>query len=98
MRGILLKTHLFFVVGDYLKNNTENWRRYLSTNGLCIIPKEDEEMEGEGGSASEAPLISGSSPPFVRAPIEDRSKYEKLTYNQDDVSSDDSDPNTCGKY
>lgn len=28
------------------------------------------------------------SPPFVRAPIEDRSKYEKLAFNADEVSSD----------
>ncbi|KAK3923687.1 AP2-associated protein kinase 1 [Frankliniella fusca] len=31
------------------------------------------------------------SPPFVRAPAEDRSKYEKLTYDVADSSSDDSD-------
>nr|CAD7428631.1 unnamed protein product [Timema monikensis] len=30
------------------------------------------------------------SPPFVRAPAEDRSKYEKLTCNMDEVSSDES--------
>nr|CAD7257822.1 unnamed protein product [Timema shepardi] len=30
------------------------------------------------------------SPPFVRAPAEDRSKYEKLTCNLDEVSSDES--------
>ncbi|XP_066593992.1 AP2-associated protein kinase 1 isoform X2 [Prorops nasuta] len=29
-----------------------------------------------------------ASPPFVRAPLEDRSKYEKLAFNTDDVSSD----------
>ncbi|XP_023247069.1 uncharacterized protein LOC106642952 [Copidosoma floridanum] len=31
------------------------------------------------------------SPPFVRAPIEDRSKYEKLAFNADEVSSDSED-------
>jgi hypothetical protein len=33
---------------------------------------------------------NGTSPPFVRAPAEDRSKYEKLKYDFEDVSSDDS--------
>ncbi len=36
-----------------------------------------------------------SNSPFVRAPLEDRSKYEKLTTNLDDASSDDS---SNGKY
>lgn len=39
----------------------------------------------------EASLITESSPvspPFVRAPTEDRSKYEKLAFNADEVSSD----------
>ncbi|XP_046465129.1 AP2-associated protein kinase 1 isoform X2 [Neodiprion pinetum] len=31
---------------------------------------------------------SPASPPFVRAPIEDRSKYEKLAFNADEISSD----------
>lgn len=29
-----------------------------------------------------------ASPPFVRAPLEDRSKYEKLAFNADETSSD----------
>ncbi|KDR18287.1 AP2-associated protein kinase 1 [Zootermopsis nevadensis] len=33
---------------------------------------------------------NGTSPPFVRAPAEDRSKYEKLIHDFEDVSSDDS--------
>ena len=39
----------------------------------------------------EASLLAESSPvspPFVRAPLEDRSKYEKLAFNADDLSSD----------
>lgn len=39
----------------------------------------------------EASLLVESSPvspPFVRAPLEDRSKYEKLAFNADDLSSD----------
>lgn len=39
----------------------------------------------------EASLLAESSPaspPFVRAPVEDRSKYEKLAFNADEVSSD----------
>lgn len=44
-----------------------------------------------GGADDEASLIMESSPvspPFVRAPAEDRSKYEKLAFNADEVSSD----------
>lgn len=44
-----------------------------------------------GGADDEASLITESSPvspPFVRAPAEDRSKYEKLAFNADEVSSD----------
>lgn len=37
------------------------------------------------------------SPPFVRAPAEDRSKYEKLTYDVADSSSDESDEVTAIK-
>jgi hypothetical protein len=46
---------------------------------------------GREGVASAILLGSnGTSPPFVRAPAEDRSKYEKLIYDFEDVSSDDS--------
>lgn len=51
------------------------------------------ELDGPGteGVASSILLGSnGTSPPFVRAPAEDRSKYEKLIYDFEDVSSDDS--------
>ncbi|XP_014474928.1 PREDICTED: uncharacterized protein LOC106744553 isoform X2 [Dinoponera quadriceps] len=51
-----------------------------------------------GGLDDEASLITESSPvspPFVRAPAEDRSKYEKLAFNADEVSSD-SDNNKAG--
>lgn len=56
---------------------------------------------GGGGGAvdDEASLITESSPvspPFVRAPMEDRSKYEKLAFNADEVSSD-SDKGTAAK-
>lgn len=43
------------------------------------------------GIDDEASLLAESSPvspPFVKAPIEDRSKYEKLAFNADEVSSD----------
>lgn len=52
------------------------------------------EVESAAGIDDEASLIAESSPvspPFVKAPIEDRSKYEKLAFNADEVSSDDSD-------
>lgn len=48
-------------------------------------------LEHSGGVDDEASLITESSPispPFVRAPTEDRSKYEKLAFNADEVSSD----------
>ncbi|XP_050464668.1 uncharacterized protein LOC126858418 isoform X1 [Cataglyphis hispanica] len=48
-------------------------------------------LEHGGGVDDEASLITESSPispPFVRAPTEDRSKYEKLAFNADEVSSD----------
>ncbi|XP_015121833.1 AP2-associated protein kinase 1 isoform X2 [Diachasma alloeum] len=41
----------------------------------------------------EASLLVDStpiSPPFVKIPVEDRSKYEKLAFNADDISSDSS--------
>ncbi|XP_012286213.1 BMP-2-inducible protein kinase isoform X2 [Orussus abietinus] len=43
------------------------------------------------GPDDEASLLTGSSPaspPFVRAPPEDRSKYEKLSFDADEASSD----------
>ncbi|XP_043273211.1 AP2-associated protein kinase 1 isoform X2 [Venturia canescens] len=49
-----------------------------------------EEAEASG-ACEEASLLTESSPvspPFVRAPLEDRSKYEKLAFNADDLSSD----------
>ncbi|XP_071440568.1 uncharacterized protein Nak [Hetaerina americana] len=50
-----------------------------STSGGC-----DGEDSASGTNAGA--LSSGS---FVRAPAEDRSKYEKLTFNQEDVSGED---------
>ncbi|KAF5290296.1 hypothetical protein FQR65_LT11630 [Abscondita terminalis] len=50
-------------------------------------------------SEGEAPLLNSTepegdelatSPPYVKAPLEDRSKYEKLTQNIYDISSEDS--------
>lgn len=38
-----------------------------------------------------------NSPPFIRVPLEDRSKYEKLTFNIEDISSDDSDETVQGQ-
>lgn len=43
------------------------------------------------GVDDEASLLAGSSPaspPFVRAPVEDRSKYEKLAFDLGELSSD----------
>lgn len=53
-----------------------------------------------GGVDDEASLITESSPvspPFVRAPAEDRSKYEKLAFNADEVSSDSDNKGVAAK-
>lgn len=57
------------------------WQSYLSNH----VPEDEQ---------NQAP---SNSPPFVRAPLEDRSKYEKLTFNVEDISSDDSDETVHGK-
>ncbi|KAJ9597365.1 hypothetical protein L9F63_011754, partial [Diploptera punctata] len=44
----------------------------------------------DGATAALLQGATGTSPPFVRAPAEDRSKYEKLIHDHEDVSSDDS--------
>ncbi|XP_011865251.1 PREDICTED: uncharacterized protein LOC105560612 isoform X2 [Vollenhovia emeryi] len=66
-----------------------------SANGRARVPlaqwNSGIEHGGNGGVDDEASLITESSPvspPFVRAPAEDRSKYEKLAFNADEVSSD----------
>ncbi|XP_020283653.1 uncharacterized protein LOC109854699 isoform X2 [Pseudomyrmex gracilis] len=67
-----------------------------STNGKARAPLAQWNSGVEHGSNGcgiddEASLITESSPvspPFVRAPAEDRSKYEKLAFNADEVSSD----------
>jgi len=62
------------------------WTRERSNNSSPELDGPDRE-----GVASAILLGSnGTSPPFVRAPAEDRSKYEKLIYDFEDVSSDDS--------
>ncbi|XP_024893926.1 AP2-associated protein kinase 1 isoform X2 [Temnothorax curvispinosus] len=63
------------------------------TNGRPRVPlaQWNSGVEQGGGVDDEASLITESSPvspPFVRAPAEDRSKYEKLAFNADEVSSD----------
>ncbi|XP_012062779.1 PREDICTED: uncharacterized protein LOC105626079 [Atta cephalotes] len=66
-----------------------------STNGRAKVPlaqwNSGVEHGGIGSVDDEASLITESSPvspPFVRAPAEDRSKYEKLAFNADEISSD----------
>lgn len=48
--------------------------------GLAVTTRSDDELESN----------ECSSTPFVKIPLEDRSKYEKLACNTDEVSSDDS--------
>ena len=54
----------------------------------------DCDSDGGAGNAESlfesCTLDEGSASSFVRAPLEDRSKYEKLTSNLEDVSSDSS--------
>ncbi|KAL1459535.1 hypothetical protein WDU94_011507, partial [Cyamophila willieti] len=50
-----------------------------------IQPSESGEGELDGDES-----LLASSPPFVKAPLEDRSKYEKLQTNRFEISSDDS--------
>lgn len=62
------------------------WTRERSNNS-------SPELDGPGREGVASTMLLGSngtSPPFVRAPAEDRSKYEKLIYDFEDVSSDDS--------
>ncbi|XP_039277735.1 serine/threonine-protein kinase ppk29 [Nilaparvata lugens] len=85
--------------GGTLERNSfrgEDWRQYISSSDNGTLRRE-RENESET-SATEAPLLptSNGSPPFVKAPLEDRSKYEKLTYNLEDISSDESDTNNFG--
>ncbi|KAG8267635.1 hypothetical protein J6590_047221 [Homalodisca vitripennis] len=82
-----------YLPAEVKKSHAEEWRNYLSTNGLCIRPQVSEDVE----LPEPPPPPPPTSPPFVRAPIEDRSKYEKLTFNVDDISSDDSDENLQSK-
>ncbi|XP_012264395.2 AP2-associated protein kinase 1 isoform X2 [Athalia rosae] len=48
----------------------------------------DTELPRVDDEASLLAETSPASPPFVRAPVEDRSKYEKLAFNADEASSD----------
>ncbi|XP_015590213.1 BMP-2-inducible protein kinase isoform X2 [Cephus cinctus] len=63
-----------------------------SVEGRAKLPVTKWSPEGEPAAVDdEASLLAESSPvspPFVRAPVEDRSKYEKLAFNADEVSSD----------
>lgn len=63
-----------------------------SVNGRARIPAKQwnpgiEHAEPDNGSIFLAEN-KAACPPFVRAPAEDRSKYEKLEFNAGDVSSD----------
>lgn len=78
----------------------DKWKKYFMENNIKI-----DDLNAEIGNDSEngeslndissTLSESCSNSPFVRAPLEDRSKYEKLTSNLDDVSSDDSTNGEC---
>lgn len=79
-----------FGISGYAKSAdsvpASQWTRQRSSNS-------SPEVDGPGREGVATTLLLGSngaSPPFVRAPAEDRSKYEKLTYDFEDISSDDS--------
>lgn len=81
----------------------DKWKKYFIENNIKIDDLEvdlaaDSDATGAGIGGVESYFEPSStlsedcpsSSSFVRAPLEDRSKYEKLTSNLDDVSSDDS--------
>lgn len=59
-----------------------DWRDYL-------VPSEPAIEEVPTASEYQLSNTNYGQQQFVRIPIQDRSKYEKLTFNQEDVSSDD---------
>jgi hypothetical protein len=80
-----------FGISGYTKSSDSirisHWTRQRSSNSSPEL------LDGPGREEIAATLLIGSngtSPPFVRAPAEDRSKYEKLIHDFEDVSSDDS--------
>ncbi|XP_043683367.1 BMP-2-inducible protein kinase isoform X1 [Vespula pensylvanica] len=63
----------------------------IQNNNIRVPLKQWNSGVKQDGMDDEASLLTESnpiSPPFVRAPIEDRSKYEKLAFNADEISSD----------
>uniref|UniRef100_A0A2S2QCV2 AP2-associated protein kinase 1 n=1 Tax=Sipha flava TaxID=143950 RepID=A0A2S2QCV2_9HEMI len=86
--------------GTDIKKNAEKWKTYFIEHNLKLDrlilnnqPDNDEIATGLVATAhSDDELESNecSSTPFVKIPLEDRSKYEKLACNTDEVSSDDS--------
>lgn len=87
-------------LGTDLKKNAEKWKTYFIEHNLkldrLILNNEPDSDEIATGlvatTRSDDELESNecSSTPFVKIPLEDRSKYEKLACNTDEVSSDDS--------
>lgn len=87
-------------LGTDLKKNAEKWKTYFIEHNLkldrLILNNELDSDEIATGlvatTRSDDELESNecSSTPFVKIPLEDRSKYEKLACNTDEVSSDDS--------
>ncbi|KAL4149341.1 hypothetical protein QTP88_003306 [Uroleucon formosanum] len=86
--------------GTDLKKNAEKWKTYFIEHNLkldrLILNNEPDSDEIATGlvattrSDDEFESNECSSTPFVKIPLEDRSKYEKLACNTDEVSSDDS--------
>jgi len=87
-------------LGTDLKKNAEKWKTYFIEHNLkldrLILSNEHDSDEiaislvATTRSDDELESNECSSTPFVKIPLEDRSKYEKLACNTDEVSSDDS--------
>lgn len=83
-----------FSIADYT-SSLDKWKKYFIENNIKVDDLNleigtDSEIEWYNEISSTELVVAPSTSPFVPAPSEDRSKYEKLTSNLDDVSSDDS--------
>lgn len=89
--GNLLDICLFFKSLEHWENEIVFTGKLLEIRGQLSVPDGWIEEAEPSGVCEESSLLAESSPvspPFVRAPLEDRSKYEKLAFNAEDLSSD----------
>ncbi|RZB58835.1 serine/threonine-protein kinase HSL1 [Asbolus verrucosus] len=93
-RDRVSKTHLQFSVTPVYKQKI---KEDLQEDQLSTFAYSPQHQPSINSSEGEAPLLTKSepepeitSPPYVKAPLEDRSKYEKLTQSNYDISSESS--------